>query len=873
LKPLSPVKYRGFTLGSLLLVLFITAGSIQACYASIRSLSNSLPDKSMVLEDRGRWSVGPDDQFIDLAGKWNLIVGDKAESDSIDLPFVWDDWEGVIEISRNFYLPRDYFDYRWKLVIDGASQAIKIALNGVNLDTRRSDDASFQLDLNPRTLRFEPKQNHISIRLSNRLDSFHSPPLRGSIFSRKRYGGIARGVYLVASPHAQIIDLSAKWVGGKTDRNSYVEIELEMRESSYSAEIEGNDSPEYKYQIQLLNPSGHVAYATDTTRLIFPERKISKKVIRIPYPDINPWEISGFPDIYTAQATLIRPDGLHRSSAIFGALTLDLDEKGFKINNVRRNLKCISYLNADPNYGNASPTELIEMDLKLIKELGINAIRVAQGTATPDMLHLCDRMGLLVFTELAVFQVPDDILGDVDFINSTAGQMEELIRRDRRFTCIAGWGIGSEINPPNSTNGKYYSTLTNLIHQLDDRPVYAAIPFSKSFRAAPLDLVILELTKYSPYLDQELPNVIDGDRPAMLGGIKRTIMPGNIGGWEDPTSEAGQAKFIVDKVRQAENLDWCIGIVTGDFGDWMGMIPSISGPFHGSHEKYATGLVTPGRLTRPAYQRLKEFWASRSAEPLSRGMYSGGEPALLLVFGIILIFVLLAAMRQNNIFRFNLMRTFTSPRGFFQDISDFRYFQSGHTLLLTVLISGGLGLVGASWLHAHRESYAVDWFFGYILGSTELIGWVGTVFWQPFRAFLFCWLVTFVLVWIGAFQSSIISSLFVRKRTFIQSFDYVVWAGAPMLILLPLGSIAARLYSRNGDILLNGLVTFLIFWSLSRLIWVYKHHIRKPIGVVVVLWIGPPFVFVVCCLIALDYLRSFSSYWDFIGSTIVQGFF
>jgi len=856
-----------------MLLLLLIAGSMQVGYASIRSLTSTLPDKSSILPDRGHWSVGADDKLIDLAGKWHLIVGDKAKSDSIDLPFVWDGWDGVIEISRNFQLPRDYFDYKWKLVIDGASQAINIALNGVNLDTRRSDDASFQLDLNPRTLRFEPKQNHISIRISNRLDKFHSPPLRGSIFSRKRYGGISRGIYLVGSPYAHIVDLSAKWVGGKQNQNEYVEIELEMRETPGSSEIKGNQSPDYHYYVQLLNPSGQIVASTDTTRLIFPERKISKKIIRFPYPDITHWELSESPEIYTVQAGLIRPDGLHRSSAIFGALTLNLDEKGFRINNVRRNLKCISYINADPNYGNASPVELAAMDIKLIKELGIDAIRVVQGTATPNLLDICDRMGLLVFTELPVFQVPDDILGNENFINSAAGQLEEIIKRDRRFTCIAGWGIGSEINPPNATNGKYYSTLTDLIHRLDYRPVYAAIPFKSTFRAAPLDMVILELTKYSPYLYQELPKVIDGDRPAMLGGIKRTITPGNLGGWEDPTSEAGQAKFIVEKVSQSENLEWCIGIITGDFGDWMGMIPSISGPFHGAHEKYATGLVTPGRLTRPAYQRLKEFWASRTTEPLSRGTYNGGEPALLLVFGIALIFVLLAAMRQNNIFRFNLMRTFTSPRGFFQDISDFRYFQSGHTLLLTILISGGLGLVGAGWFHAHRESYAVDWFFGYILSSTELIGWVGTLFWQPFRAFLFCWLITFVLVWIGAFQSSIISSLFVRKRTFIQSFDYVVWAGAPMLALLPLGSIAERLYSRNADILVNGLVTFLIFWSLLRLIWVYKHHVRKPIGTVVILWMGPPLVFIVGCLIALDYLRSISSYWDFIGSTIVQGFF
>lgn len=857
----------------MLLLLLFTAGLTEVCHASLKSLSRPLEDKSTVLEDRGRWSVGPDDHFIDMAGKWHLVVGDKVESDSINLPFVWDGWEGVIELSRTFSLPQDYYGYRWKLVIDGASQAINIALNGINLDTRRSDDASFQIDLNPRNLRFEPIQNHLTIKLSNRLDNFRSPPLRGSIFSRRRYGGIARGVYLVASPNAQITDLSAKWVDNSPGIKSHVEIELEMREAQSSPDAEVNEAPEYRFHIKLLNQLGQTIAATDTTRLIFPDRKICKKIVQIPYPDVLRWDVNGSPEIYKVQTTLIGPDGIHRSTALFGAVTIDLNENGFQINGVPKRLKCVSYLNADPNYGNALPIELTTMDFDLIKELGVDAIRFAQGAATPDMLDLCDRKGLLVFTELPVFQVPDDILGDEDFINSAASQLEELIRRDSRFTCIAGWGIGSEINPPNSMNGKYYSTLTDLIHKLDDRPVYAAIPFSRSFRVAPLDFVILELTEYSPWIERDLPSVIDGDRPAMLGGLRRTIMPGNLGGWEDPTSEAGQAKFIVDGVRKAEDLDWCIGIIAGDFGDWMGMIPSISGPFHGTQGKYATGLVTPGRQTRPAYERLKEFWASKSTEPLSRGSYDDGNPALLLIFGFAFIFMLLAAMRQNNIFRFNLMRTFTSPRGFFQDVSDFRYFQSGHTLLLTVLISGGLGLVGAGWFHAHRDSYAVDWFLGYILSYPKLIGWIGTLFWQPFRAFLFCWLATFILIWIGAFQASIISSLFVRKRTFMQSFDYVVWAGAPMLVLLPLGSIAEKLYSQNAGIIVSGFVAFLILWSLFRLIWAYKFHIRKPIGVVMLLWLGPPLLITVGGLVFLDQLRSFSSYWDFIRSTIVHGLF
>lgn len=839
---------------------------------------HNISDHSQILDGQGKWSLSPDDAFVDLAGSWKAGNSLPSGNDSLNIPFAWGGWSGTVILTKTFNVPEKYKNRHWKLVVDGAAQSVTVALNGTNLESRRGDNTSFQIELIPRHLKFGNTPNTITLRVSNHLQIDGPPPLKGSIYSRLRYGGIFGGVYLVGSPYLSVSDVRAEIIYQNPESHELDspfpgqdirirvtgEFLLDSRGQGKTWSIERG----YLVRLKLFNPSG--ALISEHNSLInFPAKGYVKKDFIFQPEEIDFWGIARNNTLYELEMEISDGQSKHSMKTAFGIprfkhgmdwSTTDRDKK----------LKFVSYYTSDPSYGPVLPAKVLDADIALLGELGVDGIRIMQGCADRNLLRKCDEKGLLVLEELPVFQVPDRILNSDEFIQSASAQFAEMIRRDSRFTCIAGWGIGAEINPPGDGNIRYYENLTALARNLDHRPVFASIPFSTDVSATPLDFVILELTPYSEWTGMSLPNNLKTDRKAFVGSIRRMILPGNFGGWEDETSEAGQAQYMISRLQEIQSADWCGGVIVGDFIDWSGMIPTIGGPLRGSSNLYTTGLINVNRQTRPVFRKLKEYWTNRVFIPLSPGSQASSNPAVLILLGFILIFVLVYSVRQNNIFKANLLRAITSPRGFFQDIGDLRYFQTGHTLLLTVLISGGFGLVAASWMFAHRTSFPVDWVTGFLVGSDRILPWISTLFWQPSRAILFFWATGILLIWAGALQAMAISSIYRRKCTLSQSLDYIVWSGIVLLGFLPLGIVASTLFSQSTDWLINSLIVLLVLWSAFRLISVFQNHIRRSMPVVVLLWLSPTALLIIIALIGLDWFRAIFDYWNFIFGTIVK---
>ena len=826
---------------------------------------------SLVLENRGYLSLGEGDEFFDLAGRWQVIGSESGKLEYVQMPFAWQGDKDGFVLSRSFTLPSRFSDMQWRLVVDGFAQNISISLNKTSLDTRRGDGAYLQVELPRRVLGFDNSPNNLVISLNKKIDRYNTIPLRGSIYSKKHYGGVFYGIYLVASPQIRIADLSARWYGETTDSSGVIRIEADLKKAAVSSVTDTLVKYYYQCSLILRDVGKTPVYETIPMEVGFPSGGgTSRQVINIPVPNPRLWRIDGEPELYNLVLKLGGGSLFHSSTAIFGARTLKLTPGGFNLNGNLTYIRCLSYVNSRLDAGPVIDLAQLEEEIAMIKESGVNTIRILQGSAHPYMLDLCDHHGLLVFEELPVFQAPDRILADEDFIRSALEQMETIIERDRRFTCIAGWGIGSEINPPNALNREYYSKLTGLIHRADDRPVYASFSFATQISAEPLDFAILELTPYNSWIERSLPTEIDVDKPVLVGSIRRLVKPGNLGGWADPTSEAGQANYIVENVTAAESLDWCAGVVVGDFSDWLGSIPTIMGPLKGSNVLYTSGLTSQNLRTRPAYHRLKEYWTSQEIEPLNRGNKPENGSVLMLVVGFGLIFILVVATRQNNLFRFNLQRTFTSPKGFFLDISEHRYFQIGHTLLIAVLISGGTALILNGWLQAHHDSYPLDWSIGFLLGSERLINWTATLIWNPERGLLFLWAVSFIFVWIVAIQAMIVSGLLRKPCALTQCIDYVVWSFAGMLGVLPLGLVAGRLYRGSSGWVVTAIFLLLIIWSFGRLIIVYRNFTGRNIGSVLFLWLMPIPIVLLIVISVLQYTYHISVYWNYFWDSIVR---
>jgi len=160
----------------------------------------------------------------------------------------------------------------------------------------------------------------------------------------------------------------------------------------------------------------------------------------------------------------------------FGIRTVGFDpEQGFLLNGRHYELYGTCNHQDHAGVGAAIPDALQEFRVKKLKEFGCNAIRTSHNPPTPELLDVCDRLGMLVMDESRLMG------SDSENMRKWDGQ----IRRDRNHPSVAIWNIANEQfmvqDTPQAAN--VARTMQAYVKQLDPtRPVTYASPEGDVFQ-------------------------------------------------------------------------------------------------------------------------------------------------------------------------------------------------------------------------------------------------------------------------------------------------------------------------------------------------------------------------------------------------------
>jgi len=117
-------------------------------------------------------------------------------------------------------------------------------------------------------------------------------------------------------------------------------------------------------------------------------------------------------------------------------------------------------------YGSAVPHHLIQQELEAIKSAGFNFIRLGHYPQDDFVLHLCDRLGLIVWEEIPWCR--GGVGGEV-FKDYTRQMLIEMIEAHYNNPSVVFWGLGNELDweseHPASTDEAVADFLREL-HQL-----------------------------------------------------------------------------------------------------------------------------------------------------------------------------------------------------------------------------------------------------------------------------------------------------------------------------------------------------------------------------------------------------------------------
>lgn len=159
-----------------------------------------------------------------------------------------------------------------------------------------------------------------------------------------------------------------------------------------------------------------------------------------------------------------------------GVRTVSVDrEHGFRLNGVARKIKGVCLHHDLGPLGAAENRSAFERQIRIMKDMGADAIRTAHNMPSKMQMEVCDSMGMMVMAEsFDMWIYPKCKNGYARFFKEWSDRdIENLVRRHRNHACIVMWSIGNEI-PEQAMEGgpENLTRLQDLCHRLDEtRPV------------------------------------------------------------------------------------------------------------------------------------------------------------------------------------------------------------------------------------------------------------------------------------------------------------------------------------------------------------------------------------------------------------------
>ncbi|MGH7972035.1 MAG: glycoside hydrolase family 2 TIM barrel-domain containing protein, partial [Limisphaerales bacterium] len=260
------------------------------------------------------------------------------------------------------------------------------------------------------------------------------------------------------------------------------------------SEFEGNipqGSPEIAVEVRLLNSTTNAAEARVSCEIISPEGKSLKKFsavkklnnksqgqvnlqAKLSSPEL--WSPEN-PTLYKLITTVsVGHNIVDRKETTFGIRTVGFDkDRGFLLNGKPYRIQGTCNHQDHAGVGAAVPDALQEFRVKRLKEFGCNAYRTSHNPPTPELLDVCDRLGMLVMDESRLMGSDSENMKKWD----------DQIRRDRNHPSVAIWCIANEQfmvqDTPQAANVAL--TMQDYVKQLDPtRPVTYASPEDDVFR-------------------------------------------------------------------------------------------------------------------------------------------------------------------------------------------------------------------------------------------------------------------------------------------------------------------------------------------------------------------------------------------------------
>lgn len=428
--------------------------------------------------------------IADFNPDWNFKLGDhptaiQADFDAndwrtLDLPHDWS-IEGTFSkdhptkprqgalpagigwYRKSFTLPESTKNKSNAIEFDGVFCNSEVWINGHYLGKRPFGYISFSYDLT-KYLNFGNQKNYIAVKVDNDAQ----PSSRWYTGS-----GIYRNVRLVTTDKLHV----AHWGTVVTTP----EVLKEKATVDYNVSIQ-NDSDlakEFKVVTNILDANNRSVARLESIEKIDANAILEKgQKFEVNNPKL--WDTDN-PNLYKVVTKIYEKSTLiddYETPLGFRYFAFDA-EKGFSLNGVPTKIYGVCLHHDNGALGSVANYHAIKRKLTIMKEMGVNAIRMAHNPPSLEMLQLCDEMGFIVQDEVFDVWKKKKVTHDYNkyWDEWYKRDLEDFIKRDRNHPSVMMWSIGNEIREQfDSTGISITKALAQIVKSLDKtRPVTSAL--------------------------------------------------------------------------------------------------------------------------------------------------------------------------------------------------------------------------------------------------------------------------------------------------------------------------------------------------------------------------------------------------------------
>lgn len=453
-----------------------------------------------------------------------------------------------------FKIPNDWTDKQVEIVFEASMTDTEVKVNGMKAgDVHQGGFSPFRYDITDK-LNFKGNDNLLEVKV-NKESGNKTMNLAQRRCDFWNFGGIIRPVYLVAKPKSNIRRVA---IDGDMNGN--------FRADCFVRNAEG-----FTLKTIIIDNNGKTVETSAGT----PVGQSDSLRISLKVKNASLWTAET-PCLYTAVFSLIDSQDrvIHQERQKFGFRTIEVKPKdGVYVNGRKVMFKGVNRDSFNPKTGRTLSKQKNIDDVKLIKSMNMNAVRLNDYPADTEFYDACDSLGLYVLAELSGWQTPQE---------TPIGRrlVREMVTRDVNHPSIVFWCSGNE--------GGFNYELEPDFHRYDIQRRTILYPWSETRNGI--------CTRHYRSYDEVKKYLASGD----------IFMPTEfLHGLYDGGSGAGLSDYwqlMKSCPNSAGGFIWCLadeGLVRKD----------LNGKIDCQGNLAADGIVGPHHEKEGSYYTIKQLWS------------------------------------------------------------------------------------------------------------------------------------------------------------------------------------------------------------------------------------------------------------------------